>query len=42
MLIELCESFAEKEAEEGGKGAVEFKRKAFDSDDDLDLENLDL
>ena len=41
MLIELLEQFAEKMAEENEQ-KIEFKRNAFDSDDDLDLDNLDL
>ena len=40
QLIELLEQFSQKEKE--GEEAVTFKRKAFDSDDDLDLDNLDL
>ena len=42
MLIDLLEQFAEKMAEEEEDKKVEFKRNAFDSDDDLDLDNLDL
>ena len=42
QLIELLESLAQKEKEEKGNEAVTFKRKAFDSDDDLDIDNLDL
>ena len=41
MLIELCESFAEKE-NSPGKNTVEFKRKAFDDSDEIDYDNLDL
>ena len=40
QLIELLEQFSQKE--NSGEEAVTFKRKAFDSDDDLDLDNLGL
>uniref|UniRef100_A0A7S3FTF1 Programmed cell death protein 5 n=1 Tax=Strombidium rassoulzadegani TaxID=1082188 RepID=A0A7S3FTF1_9SPIT len=40
QLIDLLNQFSEKESEAASK--VDFKRKAFDSDDDLDLDNLDL
>ena len=39
QLIDLMEQYNEKE---GTGQKVEFKRTAFDSDDDLDLDNLDL
>ena len=39
QLIDLLNQFAEKDEEDN---KVEFKRRAFDSDDDLDLDNLDL
>ena len=39
QLIDLLSQFAEKDEEDN---KVEFKRRAFDSDDDLDLDNLDL
>ena len=42
QLIELLEQFSAKEKESSGGESVTFKRKAFDSDDDLDIDNLDL
>ena len=41
QVIDLLNQFAQKDAETTGS-KVEFKRAAFDSDDDLDLDNLDL
>ena len=40
QLIGLLEQIGEVEA--GAAVKVDYKRKAFDSDDDLDLDNLDL
>ena len=41
QLIELLESYSKKEQEEAG--GIEFKRRGvIDSDDELDLDNLDL
>ena len=42
QLIELLEQFSAKEKEASQGQAVEFKRNAFDSDDDLDIDNLGL
>ena len=42
MLVELLEQYSEKMAEYDEENKVEFKRKAFDSDDDIDIDNLDL
>ena len=42
MLVELLEQYSEKMAEFDQENKVEFKRKAFDSDDDIDIDNLDL
>ena len=42
MLVELLEQYSEKMAEYDQENKVEFKRKAFDSDDDIDIDNLDL
>ena len=42
MLVELLEQYSEKMAEYDKENKVEFKRKAFDSDDDIDIDNLDL
>ena len=43
MLVELLEQYSEKMAEYDEENKVEFKRKGvFDSDDDIDIDNLDL
>ena len=42
QLIDLLEQFAEKWAEENESGVTFNRKKAFDSDDDIDIDNLDL
>ena len=42
QLIDLLEQFADKMAEEEENAVTFNRKKAFDSDDDFDLDNLDL